>query len=320
MRRSRRSSGAGETSTARPRGTTTRRPGPPSSRRRRGSRAAATSPLATVVGGLLLVTDAATARRPVPARRAGPPGRGRGAALLRQPRLGHRDRPLSPVRQRRDSLSSPCHPRRTPPSRRKGRRRRRAVRLAPRQARDGLLPAALRGAGPGAGASDASRPPLPYAVFAASFLPFWKSWPAIRENVVGYRGGTEAYGVGAAAGDSGRPVLAAGGPLSRGGCGRDLHRPEARARLRRPAALPRHASLHARDQRVLPGLADRPGSLFGGAGYAVYTLVTAGFLIGGSLEGLGIENAHFPGWHGVWWSLVFWAAWDARRRSILSRQ
>ncbi|MEP6993526.1 MAG: hypothetical protein ABI968_03315 [Acidobacteriota bacterium] len=37
---------------------------------------------------------------------------------------------------------------------------------------------------------------IPYAVFLVSFLPYWRAGNGIRENVFGYRGGHERYGVG----------------------------------------------------------------------------------------------------------------------------
>jgi hypothetical protein len=161
---------------------------------------------------------------------------------------------------------------------------------------------------------------LPYAVFAASFLPFWKSWPAIRANVVAYRGGTEAYGVGLL---RAVPAVPSWLPMAL-----FLAAVAAAILIGRKLELARAGLLLFIVMLLFtPGINEyylvwpiALGSLFGGAGYAVYTLVTAGFLIGGSLEGLGVENAHLPGWHGVWWSLVFWSLWDARRRSILSRQ
>ena len=58
------------------------------------------------------------------------------------------------------------------------------------------------------------------------------------------------------------------------------------------------------------------GSLFGGFGYFVYTLVAATTFFG-SVDGLAMPLTHLPGWHGIWWSLVLWLAWDLRQRGIL---
>ena len=58
------------------------------------------------------------------------------------------------------------------------------------------------------------------------------------------------------------------------------------------------------------------GALFGGAGYLVYTVVVASFFLG-SPDGLGLPLSHLPGWHGVWFAVLLWLLWEARR---LSRQ
>jgi hypothetical protein len=54
------------------------------------------------------------------------------------------------------------------------------------------------------------------------------------------------------------------------------------------------------------------GALFGGAGYAVYTVVVASFFLG-SPDGLALALSHLPGWHGIWWSLLLWLLWEVRR-------
>ncbi len=161
---------------------------------------------------------------------------------------------------------------------------------------------------------------VPYAVFAASFLPFRESWPAIRDNVLGYRGGLEEYGVGLLRAIPAVPpwaptVLFLAAVAAAIYAGRNLE-------------LPRGCLLVFLVMLLFtPGVNEyyfvwpiALGSLSGGAGYAVYTFVTAAFFLGGSLEGLRVDFAHFAGWDGVWWSLVFWYAWDERRRrrSILS--
>jgi hypothetical protein len=69
----------------------------------------------------------------------------------------------------------------------------------------------------------------------------------------------------------------------------------------------------------LPGIAEyyfvwpiALGSLFGGAGYAVFTLVVSAFFLG-SPDGLGLALTHLPGWHGVWFGVVFWLLWELRK-------
>ncbi|HWZ86731.1 MAG TPA: hypothetical protein VN032_11045, partial [Thermoanaerobaculia bacterium] len=49
-----------------------------------------------------------------------------------------------------------------------------------------------------------------------------------------------------------------------------------------------------------------------GAGYAVYTVVVTAFFLG-SPDGLNLPLTHLPGWHGIWWSVLFWLAWEMRR-------
>jgi hypothetical protein len=157
----------------------------------------------------------------------------------------------------------------------------------------------------------------PYLLFAAAFLPFAGSWSAIRDDVLLYRGGTEDYGVGLLRGLPGVPALlptllflaaAAGAILA----GRDRPLPRACLLLFLVMLL------------FAPGVNEyyfvwpiALGSLSGGAGYAVYTVVVSLFYLGGSLEGLRVPFAHFPGWGGVWWSLLFWLAWDERRRRVI---
>jgi len=156
---------------------------------------------------------------------------------------------------------------------------------------------------------------LPYAVFALSFVPFWRSWPGIRKQVFEYRGGTEEYGVGLL-----RGFVPAWLPTAL-----FLVAVAAAVFAFRRWPLPRAGLMLFLVMLLFtPGICEyyfvwpiALGSLYGGAGYFVYTLVTSGFFMGGALEGLGLPFAHLPGWHGVWWSLVFWLAWEIRGQSIL---
>jgi hypothetical protein len=160
----------------------------------------------------------------------------------------------------------------------------------------------------------------PYALFAMSFLPFAASWPAIRENVLRYRGGVEDYGVGLLRAIPRVPswlpmVLFLAAVAAAVALGRDRSLPSACLLLLLVMLL------------FTPGINEyyfvwpiALGSLTGGAGYAVYTVIVGAFYVGGSLEGLRVPFAHLPGWGGVWCSLLFWLAWDERmrRRVILS--
>jgi len=155
---------------------------------------------------------------------------------------------------------------------------------------------------------------VPYAVFAASFLPYWRSWPGVRQNVLAYRSLSEDYGVAMLLGLPGVPrwlpgALFAAAVLT------------ALALLR---AVPRERACLMLFLVMLlfaPGICEyyfvwpiALGALFGGAGFAVYTVVVAAFFLG-SPDGLGLPLRHLPGWHGVWWSLLLWLAWEARRLS-----
>jgi len=161
---------------------------------------------------------------------------------------------------------------------------------------------------------------LPYIVFAAAFLPYWGSRDAVRRNVLEYRGLAEDYGSAMLAKIPGSPAwlptavfLAA--------CAAAI------LLLRRHAVEPVRAALllFLVTLLTIPGIVEyyfvwpiALGSLFGGAGYAVYTVTVSAFFLG-SPDGLNLPIPHLPGWHGVWWSLVLWLAWELReRRSILS--
>jgi hypothetical protein len=154
----------------------------------------------------------------------------------------------------------------------------------------------------------------PYALFAISFVPFAASWPAIRENVFAYRGGVEDYGVGLL---RAIPLVPAWFPLVL-----FLAAVAAAVAIGRDRSLPSACLLLLLVMLLFtPGINEyyflwpiALGALSGGAGYAVYTVVVGAFYAGGSLEGLRVPFAHLPGWGGVWCSLLFWLAWDERRR------
>jgi hypothetical protein len=157
---------------------------------------------------------------------------------------------------------------------------------------------------------------LPYALFLASFLPFWRSWDRIRAQVFFYQGMGEPYGT-----EPLRflPFFPAWGTTA----------------LCAAAALAAAAWLRLREVEFgraclilflvvlifVPGITVyyfvwpvALGALYPSAGFAVYTVVTALFLIH-SPEAIGVELAHLPGWSGPWWALVFWLLWEIRRQS-----
>lgn len=153
---------------------------------------------------------------------------------------------------------------------------------------------------------------VPYAVFAASFLPFWRSWAGIRRNVVAYRSLAEDYGVAMLRAVPGVPAWLPTAIF--------LAAMAAALVLLKRVELPRACLLLFLVMLLFaPGICEyyfvwpvALGALFGGLGYAVYTVVVSAFFLG-SPDGLNLPLAHLPGWHGVWWSLLFWLAWELRR-------
>ncbi len=153
---------------------------------------------------------------------------------------------------------------------------------------------------------------VPYAVFAASFLPYWRSWPGIRSHVVGYRSLAEDYGVAMLRKLPGVPAWLPGAVF--------LAAVAAAIVVLRRVELARGCLLLFLVMLLfVPGICEyyfvwpiALGALFGGAGFAVYTVVVSAFFLG-SPDGLGLPLAHLPGWHGVWWSVLLWIAWEARR-------
>jgi hypothetical protein len=158
---------------------------------------------------------------------------------------------------------------------------------------------------------------IPYACFAAVFLPFARTWPAVRRNVFEYRGLAEDYGTAMLRKIPGVPawlptavflaaVAAAIVLLIR----RDVEPARACLLLFLVMLL------------TIPGIVEyyfvwpiALGALFGGLGYAVYTLTVTAFFLG-SPDGLNLPLTHLPGWHGVWWSVLLWLAWEVRRLPV----
>ncbi|MGE5414630.1 MAG: hypothetical protein ACM3NW_10670, partial [Syntrophomonadaceae bacterium] len=153
---------------------------------------------------------------------------------------------------------------------------------------------------------------VPYAVFAAAFLPYARQWTGIRRNVFGYRSLAEDYGTAMLRKIPGAPdwlptlVFAAA--------------IVAALVLLRGVELPRACLLLSLVMLLtVPGIAEyyfvwpiALGALSGGIGYVVYTLVVTAFYMG-SPDALNLPLAHLPGWHGVWWSVLLWLALEVRR-------
>jgi hypothetical protein len=153
---------------------------------------------------------------------------------------------------------------------------------------------------------------LAYAAFGLSFLPFWSARHAIAGQVFGYRGMGEPYGTEFLRFLPGFPpwgttsIFLAVSLI-------------AVVLLRRVEPARGSLMLFLTTLLVLPGVSPyyfvwpiALGSVFGGAGYVVYTLAATGLFIQ-SPDGLGVELAHLPGWAAVWWSTAFWLLWEIRR-------
>jgi len=152
---------------------------------------------------------------------------------------------------------------------------------------------------------------VPYAIFFASFLPYWSVRDAVAERVLRHQSLAEDYGVAMLRQLPGVPDWA---PLAlfvvAAFSGVFAFR---RLEIARACLL-----LFLLLLIFLPGIVQyyfvwpiALGSLFGGAGYAVFTLTVSAFFLG-SPDGLNLPLAHLPGWHGVWWSAVFWLLWEMR--------
>lgn len=151
----------------------------------------------------------------------------------------------------------------------------------------------------------------PYAVFILSFLPYWGVRSEVADRVFAYRSLAEDYGTSMLRKLPGVPhwaptaVFVAGALL-------------AALAFRRLGPARASLLLFLVILALAPGMAEyyfvwpiALGSLFGGAGYAVYTIVVSAFFLG-SPDGLGLALTHLPGWHGIWWGTVFWLMWELR--------
>ena len=154
----------------------------------------------------------------------------------------------------------------------------------------------------------------PYGVFLASFLPYWGVRSDVARQVFAYRSLAEDYGTSMLRRIPGVPYWA---PTAIFGVGALL----AAVGFRRFGPARASLLLFLVLLVLAPGMAEyyfvwpiALGSLFGGAGYAVFTLVVSAFYLG-SPDGLGLPLKHLPGWHGIWWATVFWLLWDLRSLS-----
>jgi hypothetical protein len=153
---------------------------------------------------------------------------------------------------------------------------------------------------------------LPYGIFFASLLPYWSSRAAVFEGVFRYRSLSEDYGTAMLRKLPGVPEWA---PMALFGAAA-----LASVLAFRRMEIGRACLLLSLVILIfVPGVVEyyfvwpiALGSLFGGAGYALFTLLVSAFYLG-SPDGLGLPIPHLPGWHGVWWGAVFWLLWEFRK-------
>jgi hypothetical protein len=153
---------------------------------------------------------------------------------------------------------------------------------------------------------------VPDALFFASLFPYWADRDAVFESVFRFRSLAEDYGPAMLRKVPGMPE---GVPLAL-----FLAAMLAAIPALRRVEIARACLLLFLVQLIFaPGIAEyyfvwpiALGSLFGGAGYAVFTLVVSAFFLG-SPDGLALPLTHLPGWHGIWFSTVFWLLWEIRR-------
>jgi Gpi18-like mannosyltransferase len=153
---------------------------------------------------------------------------------------------------------------------------------------------------------------VPYAVFLASLLPYWTVRDAVFRGVLGYRSLAEEYG---SAMLLKLPSVPEWAPTVLFGLAALI----AVVALRRVEIGRACLMLFLVLLIFVPGIVQyyfvwpiALGSLYGGAGFFVYTVVVSAFFLG-SPDGLAVAFEHFPGWHGVWWATLFWLMWELRR-------
>ncbi len=155
----------------------------------------------------------------------------------------------------------------------------------------------------------------PYAVFAASFLPYIASWRGIRDNVLLYRGLTGNYGIEAILLLPGVPEWAPLAIFLAGAAvavfllrGTELER----ASLLLFLVVLVFAPGFGRQYCVWPIAL---GALSFGPGFFLYSLVAGAFLVGTLFPGAR-EAVPLPGWYGPWWAAIAWLLWELRRPRV----
>lgn len=152
---------------------------------------------------------------------------------------------------------------------------------------------------------------FPYAVFLASFLPYWPSWRDVAANVFLYRSLMGPYGL------YGLVVFSLGMPIWVLTAALILAMFVAIVWLA-PVEISRASLLLFLIQMIFsPGFARQYcvwpvalGALFPSGGYLLFTVVSTGFLVREMSSG-GAAAAWLPGSRGPWWAAIAWLLWEA---------
>jgi len=160
---------------------------------------------------------------------------------------------------------------------------------------------------------------IPYAAFAASFLPYASSWPEIRDHVFRYRSLSGNYGTEALLLIGAVPSWLPAALFAAAVLGAVWFFGARRGEEDSPA-LVRGSLGHFLVMLVfLPGFGRQYcvwpialGSLFPGAGLLVFSAVSTGFLARGFFA-FDAAPGWLPGWYGPWWAAVLWLLLELRR-------
>lgn len=159
---------------------------------------------------------------------------------------------------------------------------------------------------------------IPYAVFAASFLPYAASWPEIRDHVFRYRSLSGNYGTEALLLIAGVPSWLPVALFAAAVLGAVWFFGARRGEEDSPALARGSLGLFLVMLVFLPGFGRQYcvwpialGSLFPGAGLLVFTAVSTGFLARGFFA-FDAAPAWLPGWYGPWWAAILWLLLELR--------
>jgi hypothetical protein len=159
---------------------------------------------------------------------------------------------------------------------------------------------------------------IPYAAFAASFLPYAASWPEIRDHVFRYRSLSGNYGTEALLLIGGVPSWLPVALFAAAVLGAVWFFGARRGEEDSWALARGSLGLFLVMLVFLPGFGRQYcvwpialGSLFPGAGLLVFTAVSTGFLAR-DFFAFDAAPAWLPGWYGPWWAAILWLLLELR--------